>query len=143
MPLSRITSNGLTSQSITAGTYGGANNVPVVTVGTDGRISAVSNTAISIPSGAYLTNSNNGILTTNTSITGNVTANSTTLSNAVNSDSANLASAQMQNQGLGKMTTLANALNNPATAGFATAIINPTRSGMIQGLAVAMIPNKT
>ena len=78
MPLSKITSNGLSVQSITAGTYGNSNSVSVITVGTDGRISAVSNTAISIPSGAYLTNSNNGILTTNTSITGNVTIASNT-----------------------------------------------------------------
>mgnify|MGYP003353556056 CR=1 FL=1 len=75
MPLSKITSNGLSVQSITAGTYGSSNTVPVVTVGTDGRISAVSNTAIS---GAYLTNSNNSIITTNTSITGNVTIASNT-----------------------------------------------------------------
>lgn len=76
------------------------------------------------------------------SISGNVNAGATTLNTAVTSDQSNLAQSQLQNQGLGKMTTLANALNNPATAGFATAIINPTRSGLIQGLAVAMIPNK-
>lgn len=76
------------------------------------------------------------------SINGNITSSTNTLNSSVTNDTNNLASSQLQNQGLGKMTTLANALNNPATAGFATAIINPTRSGMIQGLAVAMMPNK-
>ena len=68
MPLSRITSNGLTSQSITAGTYGGANNVPVVTVGADGRISAVANSQ----PGFYL-DTNSTILRTNTNLIANTT----------------------------------------------------------------------
>jgi hypothetical protein len=74
------------------------------------------------------------------SISGNVTSGATTLNNSVSSDTNNLAAAQLQNQGLGKMTTLANGLNNPATSGFVSLIINPARAGMIQGIAEAM-PN--
>ena len=59
MPLSTITSNGLTSEPITAGTYGGANNVPVFTVGTDGRISGISTSNL-------YADSNSVILKTNT-----------------------------------------------------------------------------
>ena len=66
MPLSKISSNGLSSQAITAGTYGGANNVPVVTVGADGRISAVANS-----SPGFYTDTNGTILRTNTNIIAN------------------------------------------------------------------------
>lgn len=75
-----------------------------------------------------------------TSMVSGVSAQTTTLSNAVTNDTNNLAASQLQNQGLGKMTTLANALNNPQTKDFANLIINPARSGMINGLAAAM-PN--
>lgn len=68
----------LSPTGVGAATYGNASSIPAITVGLDGRISAVSNTAISIPSGAYVTGSNNVILTTNTSITGNVTIASNT-----------------------------------------------------------------
>ena len=59
--------------TVTAGTYGNASSIPAITVGADGRITGASNVSVSIPSGSYLTGSNNSILTTNTSITGNVT----------------------------------------------------------------------
>jgi hypothetical protein len=72
------------------------------------------------------------------SASGSITANSTTLLGAIASDEANLIEAQLQAQGIGKMTTLANALNNPVTAGFANSIINPASSVMIAGIAVAM-----
>ena len=68
----------LSPTGVGAATYGNASSIPAITVGLDGRISAVSNTAISIPSGAYVTGSNNVILTTNTQITGNVTISSNT-----------------------------------------------------------------
>ena len=68
-----VTTLKLSTTGVTAATHGNASSIPALTVGVDGRITGVSNTAISIPSGAYLTGSNNGILTTNTSITGNVT----------------------------------------------------------------------
>jgi hypothetical protein len=78
-------------------------------------------------------------ITALSTVTGGISTSSTTLNNAVTSDQNNLAQSQLQNQGLGKMTSLANALNNPSTADFANAIINPARSGLINGLAGAMV----
>jgi len=72
MPLNRITTNSITVTGVTAATYGNASSIPAITVDIDGRVTAIVNTAVSIPSGSYAVNSNNGILTTNTSITGNV-----------------------------------------------------------------------
>lgn len=72
------------------------------------------------------------------SASGTITANSATLDAAVAHDEAKLAESQLQAQGIGKMTTLANALNNPVTADFATSIINPASSTMITGLADVM-----
>lgn len=71
-------------------------------------------------------------------VSGVVTTSSTTLDAAVAHDEANLTAAQLQAQGLGKMTTLAAALNNPDTADLATSIINPVSSDMITGIAEAM-----
>jgi len=68
-----VTTIKLSTTGVTAATHGNASSIPSLTVGVDGRITGVSNTAISIPSGAYITGSNNSILTTNTSITSNVT----------------------------------------------------------------------
>lgn len=68
-----ISSAKLTTTGVTAATYGNASSIPAVTVDAQGRITAVTNTAISIPSGSYITGSNNTILTTNTQITANVT----------------------------------------------------------------------
>lgn len=61
----------LSPTGVDAATYGNASSIPAITVGVDGRISAVSNTPISIPSGAYVNDSNNVILSTNTQITAN------------------------------------------------------------------------
>ena len=71
-------------------------------------------------------------------VSGVIPTKSTTLDAAVAHDEANLAEAQLQAQGLGKMTTLAAALNNPVTADLATSIINPVSSDMIAGIADAM-----
>lgn len=68
-----ISSSKLTITGVTAATYGNASSIPAVTVDAQGRITNVTNTAISIPSGSYITGSNNTILTTNTQITANVT----------------------------------------------------------------------
>jgi len=68
-----VTTAKLSTTGVSAATYGNASSIPAFTVGADGRITTVSNTAISIPSTSYLTGSNNSILTTNTSITANVT----------------------------------------------------------------------
>ena len=58
---------------VTAGVYGNASSIPAITVGADGRITGASNVSVSIPSGSYITTSNNSILTTNTVITANTT----------------------------------------------------------------------
>ena len=56
--------------TITSTTVGNSTSIPSITFDQNGVISAVSNVPLST---SYLTGSNNGILTTNTSITGNVT----------------------------------------------------------------------
>jgi hypothetical protein len=68
-----VTTVKLAVTGVSAATYGNASSIPAITVGVDGRITAVTNTVVSIPSGSYITGSNNSILTTNTSITANVT----------------------------------------------------------------------
>ena len=73
-----ITSTQLANTAVTTGTYGGASNVSVITVDQQGRVTSASNVSISIPSGSYVTNTNNSILTNNTSITSNATINSGT-----------------------------------------------------------------
>jgi hypothetical protein len=68
-----VTTVKMSNTGVTAATHGNASSIPAITVGTDGRITSISNTAISIPSGSYVTGSNNTILSTNTQITANVT----------------------------------------------------------------------
>lgn len=68
-----ISSISLTTTGVTAATYGNASSIPAVTVDAQGRVTSVSNVAVSIPSGSYVTDSNNSILSTNTQITANVT----------------------------------------------------------------------
>jgi hypothetical protein len=72
MALNRITTNSITVSGVTSGDYGSESNIPVITLGADGRVTYAANVAVSIPSGSYTVNSNNSILTTNTVITGNV-----------------------------------------------------------------------
>lgn len=71
-------------------------------------------------------------------VTAAVNGNKTTVTNAVTSDQNNLATAQKQNEGLGKVTTLANALNNPDTKAFTQSIINPAKASTFSGLAGVM-----
>ena len=73
-----ITSTQLANTAVTTGTYGGATNVSSFIVDQQGRITSAANVAISIPSGAYVTSTNNSILTNNTSITSNSTISSNT-----------------------------------------------------------------
>ena len=68
-----MTATQLANTAVTTGTYGGATNVSSFIVDQQGRITSAANVAISIPSGAYVTNTNNSILTNNTSITSNST----------------------------------------------------------------------
>ena len=68
-----MTASQLANTAVTAGTYGSASNVSVITVDQQGRVTSASNVSISIPSGSYVTNTNNSILTNNTSITSNST----------------------------------------------------------------------
>ena len=73
-----MTASQLANTAVTTGTYGGATNVSSFIVDQQGRITSAANVAISIPSGAYVTNTNNSILTNNTSITSNSTISSNT-----------------------------------------------------------------
>jgi len=93
MPLSRINTRSLTDGTVAAvdiadgsvtavkladtavspGTYGGSAAIPVIIVDQQGRLTSATNTAISIPSGSYATNSNSAIFQANTNVTGNVT----------------------------------------------------------------------
>jgi hypothetical protein len=66
-----VTTDKLSTTGVVAATHGNASSIPAITVGADGRITEITNTAISIPSGAYVIGSNNVILTTNTQITAN------------------------------------------------------------------------
>ena len=62
----------LTSTGVASGTYGGSSQIPVITVGADGRLSTAANVSINIPSGT-LVYANSGQLTSNSvSGTGNV-----------------------------------------------------------------------
>ena len=73
-----MTATQLANTAVTTGTYGGASNVSVITVDQQGRVTSASNVSISIPSGSYVTNTNNSIHTNNTSITSNSTISSNT-----------------------------------------------------------------
>ena len=73
-----LTASQLANTAVTTGTYGGATNVSSFIVDQQGRITSAANVAISIPSGAYVTSTNNSILTNNTSITSNSTVGSGT-----------------------------------------------------------------
>lgn len=69
----------VTSISATTGVYGNATHVPVITLTANGRISSVTNTAISSGgSSSYVASSNNAIITNNTSITSNATISANT-----------------------------------------------------------------
>jgi hypothetical protein len=62
----------LTSTGVASGTYGGSSQIPVITVGADGRLSTAANVTVNIPSGT-LVYANSGQLTSNSvSGTGNV-----------------------------------------------------------------------
>ena len=123
----------------TAKTYTFDDFSSTISKATKDKITALqvqSNTVINIVGDDTLTDAEK-ITQLNTAST-TLSGHSTGISNAIASDTANLAGAFKQNEGLSKMTTLANALNNPNTAGFVNTIINPARAPMIAGLATAM-----
>jgi len=64
MPITKITNRVLANTAVTAGVYGGASAIPVVTVDGQGRLTNVTNTAISIPAGTAVY-ANSGQLTAN------------------------------------------------------------------------------
>ena len=47
MALNRRTTNSITVSGVTTGNYGSESNVPVITLGTDGRVTYAANVAIS------------------------------------------------------------------------------------------------
>lgn len=51
-----VTTAKLSTTGVTATIYGGSDQIPVVTIGADGRITNASNVAVSIPSGYYTAN---------------------------------------------------------------------------------------
>jgi hypothetical protein len=68
--------NNLASTGVPTGTFGSASQVPVITVGADGRITNISNTAVAgVQSVTY--NTSNSLLTINTSDGGSQTTNIT------------------------------------------------------------------
>jgi carbonic anhydrase/acetyltransferase-like protein (isoleucine patch superfamily) len=72
MALTTVSSGMIANTGVTAGVYGNSGNIVSITVNSEGQITAASNVAVSIPSGAYA-DSNNVILINNTVITSNTT----------------------------------------------------------------------
>lgn len=74
MPLTKVSYSVIqVANNVTSTTVGNTTSIPSITFDQNGVITAVSNNAITVPSGSYITTSNNSILTTNTVITANTT----------------------------------------------------------------------
>ena len=46
MPLNKITTNSITVSGVTTGNYGSEANIPVITLGADGRVTYAANVAV-------------------------------------------------------------------------------------------------
>jgi len=49
MAIQKVNTNEIATTGVTAGTYGGAEQIPVITVGVDGRVTNSANVSVSAP----------------------------------------------------------------------------------------------
>ncbi len=49
MTIQKVSTNELANTGVTAGVYGGAEQIPVITVGDDGRVTTSANVSVSAP----------------------------------------------------------------------------------------------
>lgn len=49
MAIQKVNTNEIATTGVTAGTYGGAEQIPVIVVGADGRLTSSSNVSVSAP----------------------------------------------------------------------------------------------
>jgi hypothetical protein len=104
-PSSKTIDLGLRTTGVIATTYGNTSSIPAITVDAFGRVTAVSNTAISIPSGTSIY-ANSGQLTTNAS-TGTVAIGLATVG-AAGTYGNNISIPVITTDAYGRVTTVSN-----------------------------------